>query len=397
VSERKTLVVAIEGAADRPQEELGGRTPLEAAQTPTLDRIAREGRLGRLVPVPEGLRPEEGAFALSLFGLDPRAHPDAAGALEAAGFDVEVGSLDQVFRLALVTAHEDTVFDPTAGHVRPPEAALLVEALEEGVGDPDLSFVVGEGWRNLLVWKGARDVRVKTTPPFDVVGKSVRAALPRGTGTARLLAAVARSAEILSPHEVNECRRDLHENPATLAWPWSPGVRTTLPDFRERLGLRAAFVGSDATWRGAARLQNVAVASPPPGDAPGDLEAETAAALTALGSHDLVFLHLGRAAAASHSRDFVAKVQALERIDAEVVAPCVREAESQRDLRLLVVGGEAVASDSGRHLADPVPFAIFGPGVRSHRGAAFTEVAARDGGFPVERPWDLLDFALHLP
>jgi 2,3-bisphosphoglycerate-independent phosphoglycerate mutase len=392
----KTLVVAIPGAADRPQEELGGRTPLEAARTPALDRLAREGRLGRLVPAPEGVRPEEGAFALALFGLDPRAHPDAGGALEAAGFGVEVGSLDQVFRLALVTAHDDVVFDPTAGHVRPAEAALLVEALAAGIGDPDLAFVSGDGWRNLLVWRGARDVRVKTVPPFDVVGKSVRAALPRGTGTARLLAAVARSAEILETHEVNECRRDLHENPATLAWPWCPGVQTTLPAFSERTSLSAALVGSDPTYVGAARLQGVEVLAPSAPEEP-DLRADATTALTALATRDVVFLHLRGAADASHSRDFVSKVQALERIDAEVVGPCAREADEQGDLRVVVVAGEAVASDSGRHLADPVPFAVFGRGVRSHRGSAFTEQAAREGGFPVERAWELLDFALHLP
>jgi 2,3-bisphosphoglycerate-independent phosphoglycerate mutase len=392
----KTLLVALEGAADRPQEDLGGRTPLEAAQTPALDRLARDGRLGRLAPAPQGLRAEEGAFTLSMFGVDPRAHPDAGGALEAAGFGVPVGSLDQVFRLALVTAHEDTIFDPTAGRVRTAEAALLVQALSRGISDPELAFVAGAGWRHLLVWKGARDVRVRTVPPFDVVGKSLRAALPKGTGTARLLAAVARSAEILEPHEVNECRRDLHENPATLAWPWCPGVHTTLPDLGARLGLRAAFVGTDPAWIGAARLQGVAVVAlePEPGF---ESRSATAAALTALADHDLVLVHLAEAADASHARDFVAKVKVLERLDAEVVAPCAKEAESLGDLRLVVVGGEAVASDTGRHLGDPVPFVVSGPGVRGQRGSAFSEVAAREGGFQVERAWELLDFALHLP
>jgi 2,3-bisphosphoglycerate-independent phosphoglycerate mutase len=230
---------------------------------------------------------------------------------------------------------------------------------------------------------------VKTVPPFEVVGRSVRASLPKGTGTARLLAAIGRSAEILEPHEVNECRRDLRENPATLAWPWGPGVQTTLPGFPERTSLRAALVGSDPTWVGAARLQGVEVVGP------GDRGAAEAA-LTALADADVAFLHVPTAADASHSRDFVAKVQALERLDADVVAPCLREAESQGGLRVLVVAGEAVASDSGRHLADPVPFAVFGDGVRSHRGSAFTEQAARESGFPVEHAWELLDFALHL-
>jgi 2,3-bisphosphoglycerate-independent phosphoglycerate mutase len=394
----KTLVIVLAGAADRPQEELGGRTPLEAAQTPTLDRLASEGRLGRMVPVPEGLRPEEGAFALALFGLDPRDYPDVGATLDAAAFDAPVGSLDQAFRLSLVTAHEDTIFDPTAGHVGREEAALLLDALTRGVGDAELSFLPGDGWRNLLVWRGARDVRVRTVPPYDVVGKSVQAAMPRGTGVARLVAAVSRSAEILAAHDVNECRSDLGENPATLAWAWGPGVLTPLPDFAARVGTSAALVGVNPSVVGAALLQGVrrVPVDGATGRVDSNVRAKTDAALAALATHDLVFLHVDAAAEASHSRDFVAKVETLERLDGYVVAPALREVESQGDTRLAVIAGEGVAVDSGRHLTDPVPFVLHGPGIRSHRGTAFSEQAARDGGFLVDRAHEWLEFALHL-
>ena len=394
----KTLIVVAAGAADRPLEELGGRTPLEAAQTPALDRLAREGRLGRMVPVPEGLKPEEGAFALSIFGLDPRPLVDVGATMDAAAFDATIGSLDQVFRLHLVTAHEDTIFDPTAGHIGREEASLLLRALQEGIADPDFVFLPGDGWRNLLVWRGARDVRVQTIPPYDLVGKSVEAALPKGTGTARLLGAIAKSAEILAPHEVNECRSDLGENPATLAGAWGPGGATPLPAFEARTGVRAAAVGVNPTFVGAARLQGIRTipVEGATGKTDSNVRAKCDAALLALRTHDLVFLHVDAAAEASHARDFVAKVEALERFDGYVVAPAIREIESRGDVRLVVVAGETVAVDSGRHLADPIPFAIFGPGVRSHRGTAFSEVAARDGGFLVEHAHELLDFVLKL-
>ena len=385
------------GAADRPQDELGGRTPHEAAQTPALDRLARDGRLGRLVPAPEGLRPEEGVHALSLFGIDPRSVPEIGACLDAAAFDVTPGSLDQVFRLSLVTAHEGTVFDPTAGHVSRDEAALLLDALTHAIADPDLVFLPGDGWRNLLLWRGARDVRVKTLPPYELVGRAIEAALPRGTGVARLVAAIAKSGDILPSHEVNELRSDLQENPATLAWAWCPGVSTPLPSFTSRTGVRAAFVGVDPGFVGAAKLQGIPVI--PVDGATGTVEtnfrAKCDAALVALSTHDVVFLHVGAAAEASHSRDFVAKVEALERLDGYVIAPAVRELEARGDTRILVTSGEAVAVDSGRHLTDPVPFVLYGPGVRSHRGMAFSEVAAREGGFLVDRAHELLDFVLH--
>jgi 2,3-bisphosphoglycerate-independent phosphoglycerate mutase len=302
-----------------------------------------------------------------------------------------------VFRLSLVTAHEDTIFDPTAGHVSREEAVLLLEALGAGIADGDLLFLPGDGWRNLLVWRGARDVRVKTVSPYEVVGRSVKASLPRGTGAARLTAAVAKSADLLPGLDVNECRRDLGENPATLAWAWGPGVVSRLPAFAERTGVSGAVVAVNPTFLGAGKsigLRHVPVAGAT-GTLGTNFRAKFDAALAALEEHDVAFLHVDAAAEASHSRDFVAKVGALERLDGYVVAPALREAAARRDLRVLVVGGEAVAVDSGRHLHDPVPFALFGAGVRGHRGAAFTELAAREGGFPIERAHELLEFVLH--
>jgi 2,3-bisphosphoglycerate-independent phosphoglycerate mutase len=395
----KTLVVVASGAADRPLEELGGRTPLEAAATPVMDRLAEEGRLGRLVPVPEGLRPEEGAFALALFGLDARSYGDVGGALDAAAYDVPVGSLDQAFRLALVTADRETMFDATAGHVTREEAALLLASLTKALADPSFVFLPGDGWRNVLVWKGARDVRTRTVPPFEVVGKSLKHALPRGTGIGRLLAAMERSLEVLGPHEVNELRRDLGENPATMVWPWGPGVSIPLPSFEARMGLSAAVVAVHPSVVGAARLQGIRVTRPEgatglPGS---NLRAKTDAALDALESHDLVFLHVDACAAASHARDFVGKVEALERIDGYVLGPAVRRFEGNAKGRILFVGGEAVSTETGRHLADAVPFVVHGPGLHGHGRAGFTEVAARDAGFEVERAHELLDFVVHQP
>lgn len=395
----KTLVVVAEGAADRPLEDLGGRTPLEAAATPCLDRLAREGRLGRLTCAPGSMRPEEGAFALSLFGLDPAAFPDVGATLDAAAFDVPVGSLDQAFRLSLVTADGNTILDPIAGHIRRDEAALLLESLSEALDDPSFLLRPGDGPHNVLVWKGARDVRVETVPPAEVVGRGLRAALPRGTGTGRLLSAIERSASVLERHEVNDLRRDLGENPATLMWPWGPGVTSPLPAFTARTGASAAFVGVAPAAAGAARLTGVPVLRPDgaTGLADTNLRAKTDAALEALRTHDVVWLHVDALRACSESRDFVAKVTTLERLDGYVVGPALRAVEEGLPARLVVIGGPTVSAESGRTLADPVPLALYGPGVRGHRRGAFTEVASRDAGFAVDRAHELVDFLLHLP
>lgn len=391
----KTLVVVAAGAADRPVADLGGRTPLEAAATPVMDRLAREGRVGHVAP---GVRPEEGGFALSLFGLDAREHGDVGGALDAAAYDIPVGSLDQVFRLALVTADRETMFDATAGHVGREEAALLLGALADACQDDDLAFIPGGGWRNVLLWRGARDVRVTTVPPTEVVGRSLAAALPRGTGIGRLLAVIERSADVLPPHEVNDLRRDLGENPATLVWPWGPGVSLPLPAFRERTGLAGACVGVHPSFVGAAKLQGLTVR--PVEGATGlpdsNLRAKTDAALALLETHDVVFLHVDGIAAASHARDFVAKVEALERLDGYVLGAALRHLEGLPGSRLLFVAGEAISVETGRHLVDPVPFVLVEPGTRWPGRPDFTEVGVRENGIEVARAHQLLDFVLHL-
>ena len=392
----KTLIVAAAGASDRPLEDLGGRTPLEAAQTPHLDRIARDGRMGRLAVALDGLRPEEGAFALSIFGLDPHTYGEIGAVLDATAFGADVGSLDQAFRLALVTADAKTIFDPTAGHVTKDEAELLLEALADAFAEPDLAFVPGDGRRNVLVWHGARDVRVRTVPPYDVVGKALRSGLPRGTGIGRLLAAIDRSADVLGAHEVNELRQELGENPANLVWPWGPGVSVPLPDFESRTKVKAALIGVHPSFRGAAMQQRIPVleVEGATGRPDSNLRGKARAALRALDDHDLVFVHVDGLATCSHARDFVAKVQTLERFDGYVLGPLLEAVGTQA--RIVVIGGTGVSAETGRHLLDPCPFAIHGPGVRSHRKAGFTEVAARDAGFEVERPHELLEFILHL-
>ena len=394
----KTFVVIAAGAADRPLEELGGRTPLEAAATPVLDGLAREGRVGRVGTLPDGAAPGGVAFPLGIYGLDPAVYGDIGACLDAAAYEVPVGSLDQVFRLSLVTADDDTIFDPTAGFISRDETLLLLESLTESLADPNLAFHTGDGWRNVLLWKGARDVRVRTAPPFEVVGKSVSSALPRGTGIGRLLAAMERSVELLRVHEVNELRRDLGENPATRIWPWAPGVSLPLPGFEARTGVRAIAIGANPAFVGAARLQGIPTVRPTGATGrPGtNLRAKAQAALEAIEEHELVLLHVDALAAASHARDFVAKVETLERFDGYVIGVLARAIKAGLEARLVVIGGEPVSVQTGRTLADPAPFCLHGPGVRSHRGGPFTEVAARSAGFEVEQAHELMDFVLHL-
>ena len=395
----KTLVVVAAGAADRPLDELGGRTPLEAAATPVLDRIARDGRLGRMVPAPAGRDPEDGAFALSLFGLDPVSYGEAGATLEAAALDVPVEPRDQVLRIALVSADDDAIFDATAGGILRDEAALLLESLGEAFSPEDMSFHAGHGARHVCVWKGARELRVQTTSPYDAAGERLKKVLPRGNGAKKLIELVERSREVFARHDVNELRVELGERPATMAWPWGPGASVPLPDFTTRTGQEACVVGVDPCFLGAARLQGIATVTPTgatgmPGS---NLRAKADAALAALEEHDLVFLHVDVLSAAAHAGDFVAKVETIERLDGYVLGRLARVLAEGLESRLVVVGGPGVATATGRVLTDPVPFVLAGAGVRAHRKARFTEAASRDAGFQVDAAHELLPYLLQHP
>jgi 2,3-bisphosphoglycerate-independent phosphoglycerate mutase len=262
-----------------------------------------------------------------------------------------------------------------------------------------MAFVPGPAGRGVLLWRGARDLRVATVPPTEVTGRSLPAALPRGTGIGRLLAVIERSRDVFGAHEVNELRRDLGENPATLAWPWGPGVATPLPSFAARTGRSAALVGVNPSVVGAARLQGLTVraAEGATGLPDSNLRAKADLALALLEQHDIVFLHVDGLAAASHARDFVAKVETLERLDAYVVGTALRHLEALPGSRLLFVGGEGVSVESGRHLTGPVPFALWESGKPWSGRTDFSEVAAVAAGLAVARAHQLLEFVLAQP
>ena len=392
----KTLVVVAAGAADRPVDELGGRTPLEAAATPVLDRIARDGRIGRLVPAPSGRDPGDGAFALALFGLDPVSYGDAGATLEAAALDVPVETRDQVLRLALVSADDRAIYDATAGGMLRDEAALMLESLRGSFSPEDMTFHAGHGARHVLVWKGARELRVETTSPFDALGEKLKKVMPRGNGAKKLAALIETSRDVFAKHDVNELRAELGEKPATMAWPWGSGISVPLPDFTTRTGLDAFAIGVDPCFLGAARLQGIETHTPKgaTGRPGSNLRAKADAALKALDDHDIVFLHVDALAAAAHEGDFVAKVETIEKLDGYVLGLLARAIERGLESRLVIIGGPGVSSETGRMLTEPVPFALAGSGIRAHRKARFTEAGARDAGFQVDAAHELLPYLL---
>ncbi|MDX1763750.1 MAG: phosphoglycerate mutase, partial [bacterium] len=213
----KYIVLLGDGMADLPLEELGGKTPLQAARTPNMDRLARGGKMGQVRTIPEAFPPGSDVANLSVLGYDPVKYFTGRAPLEAASMGVELGPQDVAFRCNLVTIEDETMVDFSAGHIGSDEARRLISDLARELMDGDLSFHPGVSYRHLMVWRNGKD-GARCTPPHDITGQEIGSFLPKGGGAERLKTLMQESRRILANHPVNGDRLSRGDRPATSIW-----------------------------------------------------------------------------------------------------------------------------------------------------------------------------------
>jgi 2,3-bisphosphoglycerate-independent phosphoglycerate mutase len=387
--------------ADSPLEELGGRTPLEAASTPHMDALAREGTLGLAVTVPEGFPAGSDVANLSVFGYDPRACYTGRAPLEAAAMGVPLGPDDVAYRLNLVTllpsVAEVYMEDFSAGHISSDEARELVQMLARSLGEDGLEFYPGVSYRHLLVWRGGLE-DPETTPPHDILGEPIRAYLPHGPGAEQLLHLITGSQILLKGHPVNHARRRDGKNEANSIWLWGQGRVPHLEPYRRRFGLDGAVVSAVDLLKGIGRAVGLDAVEVPgaTGYLDTDYEAKVCAALGALRESDFVYLHVEAPDEAAHSGNAKDKVRAIADFDARVVGPMRRGLEaSEGGFALLVMPDHPTPITLRTHTEEPVPFALYtSAGPDGVPGGAFTEAEARTTGVFVPAAHRLMDHIL---
>ena len=393
----KHAIVIPDGAADRPTESLQGRTPLEVARVPHMDRIAAAGRSGMVRFAPAGMEPGSDVCILSLLGYDPRRGYTGRAPLECAARGIELGPEDWAFRMNFVTVSDGGMADYSAGHITTKEAAVLVEALGAGLGSAAVRFHAGVGYRHLVIMRGER-FRVRTVPPHDIMGERIERYLPRGRGSKRLRALMEAARGVLDSHPINRVRLDLGESPATDVWLWGQGQRPALESFQARWGLRGAAITAVDLVRGIAKLIGWDVIEVPgaTGYYDTDYAAKGRAAVEALAKYDLVVVHVEAPDEAGHNGQPIEKVRALEHIDREIVGPLVGALESCGEgFRVLVSPDHLTPVDVRTHESGPVPFAMMGQGLEALRaGGVMTEASARQGGLTVEAGHELMEYFL---
>ncbi len=374
----KYCVIVPDGAADYPVGKLEGRTPLEVARIPNLDRAARNGLVGTTCHVPHRMTPGSSVAMLSLLGYSPVDYFTGRGPLEAADLGLEMGPRDWAVRCNLITAAHGVLADFTGGHISTEEARVLIGALNEELGTEQVSFHVGNSYRHILMYSGEQPLDVETTPPHDVVGEQIVEHFPEGTGDQFLIGLMDASRRVLERHEINKVRVDLGKNPANMIWLWSPGKRPVMPSFEERFGLNGGVISAVNLVRGIGALIGWKAIDVP--GATGYVDTDYAAkgryAIDALKRFDIVAVHVEAPDEASHDRDLQAKVRAIEQIDARIVGPIMAYGEEGGDLRLLVCPDHLTSVRDGRHKPDDVPFVLWGQGVRARSGVPFDEAHA---------------------
>ena len=399
----KYVIVSPAGAADAPQESLGGRTPFQAARTPALDALAARGRVGLTNHVPDSLPPGSEVACMSLMGYDPLTFFTGRAPLEAAAQGIALGPHDWAVRCNLVSIAGQGMEDFTAGHITTPEATELLTACQRGLAADfsDLaaswSFVPGVSYRNLLIHRGSEgaapfDGSLRATPPHDLMDKPVVDDFPRGLGSRLLTDIMSRSADWLRDHPVNRARTAAGKRAATHVWLWGVGRAPAFEPFTTKYGTSGTMITAVDLLRGLAALAGWKRLEVPgaTGYLDTDYAAKGRAAIAELASADLVCVHVEAPDEASHEGNAVEKVKAIEEIDAKIVAPIAAHLATLGDHRILVCPDHPTFIATKTHSRGHVPFVMAGTGIAASGQSTYDEVAAASSGQLIEPGWRLM-------
>jgi len=386
MSRKKTIIFLGDGMADEAIPELGGKTPLQYARTPGMDRIAREGRSGTLLTLPAGYPTSSEVANMSVLGCDLGTEYCGRGPLEAAGRAVPLGPEDTAFRVNLVSTEHGILRDFSGGHVAPADAAGLIEALDRHFGNPQVRFYAGVSYRNILVLSGRQfSPRVRTDKPDDNHGQRVAEHLPRvdaaeAEATVELLRRlIAEAPAVLESHPINR-RLEAEGKPVVNGiWPWSGGRAGALRKLRDKYGVNGAVISAVDVIMGLGRLLGLdAIAVPrATGYIDTNYEGKAVAAIDALRTHDFVYLHLEAIDEVSHEQNLRKKIQAIEDFDARIIVPVLDAVGPE--VNAAVLPDHPVPIAIGKHTRTPVPVAVRMAGSVPDGVAAFSEVDCLQG------------------
>ena len=400
----KYAIILCDGMADRPVEALGWKTPLEAADTPNMDRIAARGRVGRMRTLYDDLPTGSDVANLSILGYDPHRYYTGRSPIEALGLGIPLHADDTVFRLNLVTVSNDepfaekTMIDHSADKITTEEAEQLVAALADALGSDVMRFYPGVSYRHIFVLSHA-DYHGTLTPPHDILGQKIAAYLPAGERSAEFLDMMEKSYAILSAHPVNQKRVAAGLRPANCLWLWGSGKKPAYEPFSEKNGLdRGRMITAVPLLEGLAA--GMGLEHPKIYGATGDYDTnyagKAASAIDALkNGYEFVFVHIEAPDECGHDGDAVLKQKSIEQIDHQIIGPVYDALESMGEpYQLLITPDHATPVSVRTHTSEMIPFLLCDSRVHT-AGSVFTEAAAQESDLVITDGYTLLGRMMH--
>ncbi|MDW5551956.1 cofactor-independent phosphoglycerate mutase [Methanosarcina sp.] len=390
----KYAVLIGDGMADYPIEKLGGKTILQAARTPAMDYIAAHGNTGLAKTIPDGLPAGSDVANMSILGYDPAVYYSGRAPLEAASMGVALASDDVAFRCNLVTIEQGRIKDYSAGHISSEEAEIFIETLDTELGNEELRFYPGISYRHLLVARNNLGVETDCTPPHDITGKKIEEYLPGGKDGEFFSDMIKKSMIILELHPVNLKRIEEGKNPANSIWVWGQGYAPKFTPFQELYGKAGAVISAVDLLKGIGIYAGLDVIEVPgaTGYLDTNYEGKANAAIEALKTRDLVFVHVEAPDEAGHEGSIDKKLRAVEDFDSRIVAPILKHAKaSDEPFTILVLPDHPTPISLKTHVPDPIPFAVYRTDKTDSDGAeTFDEKSVKKGSFGLVKASDLV-------
>lgn len=399
----KYLVILGDGMADEPIDELGGKTPLEYAETPNLDRLSKLSEVGMVHTIPDGMKPGSDTANLSVLGYDPKKYYSGRSPLEALSIGVPMKDDDIAIRCNIVTISEEnvpfeerTIIDHSSSEISTEDCAVLLKAVADQLADETYQFYVGTSYRHCLIWSGGSVVEL--TQPHDVLGQVIRQYLPED---AVLREMMCKSYDILVNHPINIERKKQGLNPANCCWFWGAGTKPLLSSFQEKTGKRGMMVSAVDLLKGIAvgAGMGVAIVEGANGGLHTNYAGKVDAAVKALtcDGYDFAYIHVEAPDEMGHQGSVERKVQAIRYLDTEVIGPAVDKlTASGEEFRLLVLPDHPTPIRVRTHTSDNVPYLLYDSRFPQENHWNYSETEGRASGNYVSPGHKLMDKFLEL-
>ena len=400
----KYLVMLCDGMADEPNEALGNSTPMEKANKPCMDSLAAKAEVGIVKTVAEGLKPGSDVANLSVLGYEPAVYYSGRSPLEAASIGIDLKDTDVTLRCNLVTLSDDedyenkTILDYCADDISSEEAKILIEYIQEKLGNDVFRFYPGVSYRHCLVWSNGNPHPGVLTPPHDITGKVITDYIPKGEDVDELYDLMKKSYDLLKDHPVNQARIARGKRPANSIWLWGEGTKPLLDNFSEKFGIKGSMISAVELLKGIAICagMNSVDVDGATGYLDTNFDGKCKAAIEEFkNGADLVYVHVEAPDECGHRGEIENKVKAIEMIDEHILGPVVEFLKGYDDFAVLVCPDHPTPLSIRTHTSTPVPYLIYDSKNEINSGVkVFCEKEARETGNYIEKGFTMMNYFL---